>query len=56
MEIVENMDYYNVKDNDNDKIEEELSESGGIILFIIESDVFDVEVDSNDEDLFVWDK
>ena len=56
MEAVENMDHYNAKDNDNDKTEEELSESGGTTSSTTESDVSDVEVDSNDEDPFAWDK
>lgn len=56
METVENMDHYNAKDNDNDKTEEELSESGGTTSSTTESDVSDVEVDSNDEDPFAWDK
>ena len=56
MEGVENMDHFNAKDNDNDKTEEELSESGGTTSSTTESDVSDVEVDSNDEDPFAWDK
>ena len=56
MEAVENMDHYNAKDNDNDKTEEEMSESGGTTSSTTESDVSDVEVDSNDEDPFAWDK
>ena len=56
MEAVENMDHYSAKDNDNDKTEEELSESGGTTSSTTESDVSDVEVDSNDEDPFAWDK
>jgi len=56
MEAVENMDNYTAKDNDNDKTEEELSESGGTTSSTTESEVSDVEVDSNDEDPFAWDK
>ena len=50
------MDHYNAKDNDNDKTEEELSESGGTTSSTTESDVSEVEMDSNDEDPFAWDK
>lgn len=56
LEAVENMDHYNAKDNDNDKTEEELSESGGTTSSTTESDVSEVEMDSNDEDPFAWDK
>ena len=50
------MDQYNAKDNDNDKTEEELSESGETTSSTTESDVSDVEMDSNNEDPFAWDK
>ena len=56
IEAVENVDQYNAKDNDNDKTEEELSESGETTSSTTESDVSDVEMDSNDEDPFAWDK
>ena len=53
---MENVDQYNAKDNDNDKTEEELSESGETTSSTTESDVSDVEMDSNNEDPFAWDK
>ncbi|KAL9961905.1 hypothetical protein ACROYT_G030941 [Oculina patagonica] len=56
VEGVENMDQYNAKDNDNDKTEEELSESGETTSSTTESEVSDVEMDSNNEDPFAWDK
>ena len=56
IETVENSNHYNSKDNDNDKTEEELSESGETTSSTTESDVSDVEMDSNSEDPFAWDK
>ena len=50
------MNHYNTKDTDNDKTEEELSESGETTSSTTESDVSDVEMDSNNEDPFAWDK
>lgn len=56
IDAVENVDQDNAKDNDNDKTEEELSESGETTSSTTESDVSDVEMDSNNEDPFAWDK
>ena len=56
IEAVENMDHENGKDPDNDKTEEEMSESGETTSSTTESDVSDVEMDSNNEDPFAWDK
>lgn len=56
IEAVDNMDHDNGKDPDNDKTEEEMSESGETTSSTTESDVSDVEMDSNNEDPFAWDK
>ena len=56
IETVDNSNHYNSKDNDNDKTEEELSESGETTSSTTESDVSDVEMDSYSEDPFAWDK
>lgn len=56
IETVDNSNHYNSKDIDNDKTEEELSESGETTSSTTESDVSDVEMDSNSEDPFAWDK
>ena len=55
-EAVENIEQENAKDADNDKTEEEMSESGETTSSTTESDVSDVEMDSNNEDPFAWDK
>ena len=55
-EVVENIEHENAKDADNDKTEEEMSESGETTSSTTESDVSDVETDSNNEDPFAWDK
>ena len=55
-EAVENIEQENTKDADNDKTEEEMSESGETTSSTTESDVSDVEMDSNNEDPFAWDK
>lgn len=56
IEAVDNIDPENGKDADNDKTEEEISESGDTTSSTTESDVSDVEMDSNNEDPFAWDK
>ena len=56
-DIVENMDQEHVKtDGEIDKTEEEISESGDTTSSTTESDVSDVDMDSNNEDPFAWDK
>lgn len=56
-DIVENMDQEHAKaDGEIDKTEEEISESGETTSSTTESDVSDVDMESNPEDPFAWDK
>lgn len=56
-DIVENMDQEHAKtDGEIYKTEEEISESGDTTSSTTESDVSDVDMDSNNEDPFAWDK
>ena len=54
-EVVETLDHSGIKDADNDKTEEEMSESGETTASTTESDS-DVVMESNNEDPFAWDK
>lgn len=56
-DTVENMDQDHAKtDGEIYKTEEEISESGDTTSSTTESDVTDVDMDSNTEDPFAWDK
>lgn len=55
IEAVKNVEQEHVKDGYIDKTEEEMSESGETTSSTTESDVSDVDMESNNEDPFAWD-
>ena len=52
---MKNVEQEHVKDGYIDKTEEEMSESGETTSSTTESDVSDVDMESNNEDPFAWD-